>query len=386
MDGELESLLVHGAGDAAPPEGAVVEPIYQTAMYRTRGVGSADEPVRYVRYGNTPDQERIGRLLARLEGAEAGLVAGSGMAAVALALLGTLSEGDHLLAQRALYGGTRELLVEGLPDFGIEVETVAGDDPSAWEEALRPETRALYLETISNPLLRVPALGAAPGFCREHGLAAVLDNTFASPVNYRAADAGFDLVVHSATKYLNGHSDLVAGVVAGRADLVEGARRRLRQLGAPLDPHACFLLRRGLKTLAVRVERQNRTALRLARALADHPGVERVHHPGLESHPDHRRARERLEGYGGMLAFEPAGGVEVARRALEELEIPLTAPSLGGVESLVTRPAATSHASVPREEREAVGITEGLVRMSVGIEDPEALEADLTGALARAGR
>ena len=384
MREELEELLVHGGRAGPPPEGAVVPPIYQTAMYRTRGEGEDGEPVRYARYGNAPDQEGLGRLLARLEGAEEGLVTASGMAAVSTGLLAILSAGDHLLAQEALYGGTRELLTDALPALGVEVELVDGGDPAAWEAALRPETRALYLESISNPLLRVSDLEAAPAFCREHGLASVVDNTFATPLNYRAGAAGFDLVVHSATKYLNGHSDLVAGALVGRADLVATARRRLRQLGGSLDPHACFLLRRGLRTLALRVDRQNATALRLARSLEDHPAVEAVHHPGLPTHPDHARADRVLEGFGGMLAFEPAGGVAVARRLLEEVELPVAAPSLGGVESLITRPATTSHASMPREEREAAGITAALIRLSVGIEPADRLEADLARALDRA--
>lgn len=385
MRDELEHLLLHEGREGPPPEGAVVSPIFQSAMYRTRGIDVEEGPLRYLRYGNTPDQREIGRLLAKLEGAEDGLATSSGMAAISTALLGVLSEGDHLLAQEALYGGTRDLLTDALPAFGIEVELVDGGDPAAWEAAVRSETRALYLETISNPLLRIPALGAAPGFCREHGLVSIVDNTFATPWNYRAAEAGFDLVLHSATKYLNGHSDLVAGAIAGRADLVEAAGGRLRQLGGSLDPHACFLLRRGMKTLALRVDRQNATSLRLARSLEDHSGVDRVRHPGLESHPDHDRAARELEGYGGMLAFEPAGGVEAARRLLDALEVPVVAPSLGGVESLVTRPAATSHASMPREEREAAGITDGLIRMSVGIEPADRLEADLAEALVRAG-
>lgn len=384
MDGDLESLVARGGRHASPPEGAVVPPIFQTAMYRSRPAGE-EAPLRYIRYGNTPDQERVAGLLAELEGTEEAVVTASGMAAISTALLGVLSAGDHLLTQGALYGGTRELFTDALPAFGVEVDTVDGGDPAEWESALRPNTRALYLETISNPLLRVPDLEAAPAFCRRHGLVSVVDNTFATPVNFRAGAEGFDLVVHSATKYLNGHSDIVAGVVAGRADPVTRARRRLRQLGGALDPHACFLLRRGLQTLVLRTERQNATALRLARVLEDHPAVRRVHHPGLESHRDHDRALRRLEGCGGMLSFELADGAEAARRLLDELELAVTAPSLGGVETLATRPVATSHASVPREEREAMGITGALVRMSVGIEAPARLEADLTGGLARVG-
>lgn len=385
MPRSLETRLVHGGRPQPSPEGAVVPPIFQTAMYEF-GEDGGDRPLRYIRYGNTPDQHRVAALLASLEGAEDGLVTGSGMAAISCALLGVLSAGDHLLAQGALYGGTRDLLTDALPALGVEVTLVDGGDPGAWREALRPDTRALYLETLSNPLLRVPDLEAAVAFAREHELVSIVDNTFATPIGYRPPEAGFDLSVHSATKYLNGHSDLVAGAVLGRAELVESARHRLHQLGGALDPHACFLLARGVQTLAVRVERQATTALRLARALEGRPAVERVHHPGLASHPDHDRAARLLDGFGGMLAFEPAGGPEAARAVLGALEIPLVAPSLGGVESLVTRPAATSHAKVPREEREAAGVTDALIRMSVGIEDPDELEEDLLRALADGAR
>lgn len=384
MARSLDTRLVHDGRPEPVPEGAVVPPIFQTAMYEA---GEADDggALRYIRYGNTPDQRRVADLLASLEGAEAGLVTASGMAAVSSALLAVVSSGDHLLAQAHLYGGTRDLLTDALPALGVDVTLVEVDDPDGWREALRPETRALYLETISNPLLKVPALEEAVAFTREHDLVSLIDNTFATPVNFRPPEMGFDLSLHSATKYLNGHSDLVAGAVLGRADLVDATRRRVRQLGGALDPHACFLLARGIRTLALRVGRQNASALRLARALEGDPAVERVHHPGLAAHADHGRAARLLDGFGGMVAFEPAGGLAASRGVLEALEIPLVAPSLGGVESLVTRPAATSHASMPPAERAAAGITDALIRVSVGIEDPEELEADFLGALAAAG-
>lgn len=362
----------------------MVPPIFQSAMFEFAEAGEGT-PLRYIRYGNTPDQRRIGAHLADLAGAEEGMVTASGMAAVSCSLLGILSEGDHLLAQRELYGGTRDLLVSGLPELGIEVDLVDGTDAGSWEEALRPETRALYLESVSNPLLAVADLEAAVGFCRQHELVSVVDNTFLTPLLLRPVELGFDLEVHSATKYLNGHSDLVAGAVLGRADLVSRARMRLQQHGAALDPHACFLLARGLRTLALRVRRQSGTAGRLAEALSAHPGVEVVHYPGLPDHPGHGRARELFDGFGGMLSFEPAGGLPVARRLLDELTIPIVAPSLGGLETLVTRPAATSHASMSAAEREAAGIADGLVRVSVGVEAPEDLEADFLQALTAAG-
>lgn len=382
MPVSLDTRLVH-AGDPEPRiEGAVAMPVFQTAMYEHHGEG---DELRYIRYGNTPNHRALGRVLSSAEGTEDALVSASGMAAVSATLLALLEEGDRLLAQRALYGGTRDFLVDVLPGLGIGVDFVDGGDPGSWEEAVGPRTRAFHLETISNPLMDVPALEEAATFATEHGLTSVIDNTFATPVNFRPVEVGFDLSLHSATKYLNGHSDVVAGVVAGGADLVGRIRHRLTQLGGALDPHACFLLQRGLKTLGLRVARQNGTALRLARALEAHPAVERVRYPGLESHPGHRRAARLLDGFGGMLSFEPAGGTAAARAFMRELEIPLSAPSLGGVESLVTRPAATSHASMPREEREAQGITDGLVRVSVGIEGAEDLVADVRRALDAAG-
>lgn len=378
----LDTRLIH-AGEPDPRvDGAVAMPIFQTAMYEHREAG---EELRYIRYGNAPNHRALERLVRDLEGTEAALVAGSGMAAISTALLGVLSAGDRLLAQEGLYGGTRKLFTDGLPEMGVEVDFVDGGDPGSWEAALTPETRAVYVESISNPLVEVPDLEGAVRFAREHDLVSLVDNTFATPVNFRPAELGFDLVLHSATKYLNGHSDLVAGVVTGREEPVARARGKLGQLGGALDPHACFLLHRGLKTLALRVARQNDTALRLARALEAHPGVDRVHYPGLEGHPGHARAAALFDGFGGMLSFEPSGGVEAARRVVDALSIPVKAPSLGGVESLVTRPAASSHVSVPREEREAMGITDGLIRVSVGIEGADDLVADFEAALASAG-
>lgn len=383
MTRSLDTRLVHAGAADSPPEGAVVTPIFQSAMYRHRGEG---DELGYVRYGNTPNQRAVGRALASAEGGGDAAVAASGMSAVTGALLAVLSEGDRLLAQRSLYGGTRDLLDDVLPRLGIGVDLVAGDDPDAWEEAVGPATGALYLESISNPLMEVPRLEEAVAFASGRDLVSLVDNTFATPVNVRPLELGFDLSIHSATKYLNGHSDIVAGAVVGGSDLVDRVRRRLTQTGGgALDPHACFLLQRGMKTLPLRVERQNATALRLARELDAHPAVDRVHHPGLEGSPGHERARRLFDGYGGMLAFEPAGGAAAARRLIEALEIPLPAPSLGGVESLVTRPAASSHASVPREEREAQGITDGLVRMSVGVEGADDLAADLRRGLEAAG-
>lgn len=381
MTRSLDTRLVHDGEPSPRVDGAVAMPIFQTAMYEFRDAG---DELRYIRYGNSPNHRALGRLLASAAGAEAATVAGSGMAAISAALLAVLSAGDHLLAQRELYGGTHSLLADDLPELGIEVDFVDGDDPASWEAALRPETRALYVETISNPLMQVPDLDAAVEFADQHDLVSLVDNTFATPVNYRPVEHGFDLSLHSATKYLNGHSDLVAGAVAGSRALVARVEKKLSRLGGALDPHACVLLHRGLKTLALRVARQNDTALRLARALEAHPAVDRIHYPGLEAHPAHDRAARRFAGFGGMLSFEPAGGESAARRVVESVSLPVIAPSLGGVETLLTRPATTSHASMPADERRAVGITDGLLRVSVGIEGADDLVADFQQALSDA--
>jgi len=246
---------------------------------------------------------------------------------------------------------------------------------------MRPSTRGIYVEAMTNPLLRVADHTAVVAFAREHGLVSIIDNTFATPVNFRPIAAGFDLSVHSCTKYLNGHSDLMAGAVIGSAKRIKRIRHLMAHLGGNLDAHGCFLLDRGLKTLALRVRRQNENALAIADFLAGHDGVRRVNYPGLETHPEHARARELFDGYGGMLSFELDGGLEAARRFLKRIEIPIEGPSLGGVETLVTRPVTTSHANLTTEERERLGIREDLIRVSVGIETVEDLIRDFETAL-----
>ncbi|GIV62581.1 MAG: cystathionine beta-lyase [Rhodothermaceae bacterium] len=380
----LDTLLVH-AGEPSPRiEGAVALPVFQTAMYTFGGADGLDE-LRYIRYNNTPNHRVLAEKLAALEGAEAAVVTASGMAAISAALLGVLRPGDHLLVQGALYGGTYGLVWRELTGLGIEVGTLDAARPAMWAAALKPNTRAVYVEAITNPLMEVGALDEVAAFARAHGLVSLIDNTFATPVNFRPVEVGFDLVLHSATKYLNGHSDLVAGVVAGRADLVGKAEAKLRLLGGVLDPHACFLLYRGLKTLALRMQRHNESALRLARFLEDHPRIERVHYPGLPSSPHHERAARLFRGYGGMISFEPAGGLEAAERLLRRLRLPVVAPSLGGVETLITRPAVTSHAGLAPHERQRLGIHDHLVRLSVGIEGTEDLIADFEQALSAIG-
>ncbi|MGZ6184954.1 MAG: trans-sulfuration enzyme family protein [Candidatus Binataceae bacterium] len=377
----IDTKLIH-AGEPEPRiGGAVAMPIFQSATFAYRGEQNYHD-LRYIRLSNTPNHDVLHRKLAALENAEAALVAGSGMAAISTTLLALLGAGDRLLAQGCLYGGTHDLLTADLPALEIGTDFIDANDPTSWREQLTERTRAIYVETVSNPLMSVADLGAVVDFAAAHGLVSIIDNTFASPVNFRPAEAGFDLSVHSCTKYLNGHSDIVAGAIIGRAHLVEKVAHKLNHLGGVLDPHACFLLHRGMKTLAVRVRYQNESALKIARFLEGHPSVRQVNYPGLESSPDHLRACELLDGFGGMLSFELEGGVIAADSFIDRVTLPISAPSLGGVESLITRPATTSHSGMTSEERSRAGIGEGLIRLSVGLEATEDLIEDFTRVLA----
>ncbi len=376
----IDTKLVH-AGEPDPSiGGAVTMPIFQSSTFESAGAKSYHD-LRYIRLSNTPNHALLHAKLAALEGAEAALVCGSGMAAIATTLLTVVGGSGHLIAQHSLYGGTHDLLTGDLPALGIEVDFVDGDDPASWREMLRPNTRALYMESISNPLLEVTDLRAAVDFASSNGLLSIIDNTFASPINFRPPEVGFDLSLHSATKYLNGHTDIVAGAVIGRAELVREISRKLGHLGGVLDPHACFLLNRGLKTLAVRVRHQNESALKIARFLEAHPRVAKVNYPGLESHPNHMRAIELFDGFGGVLSFELEGKLPAAEAFISRATIPICAPSLGGVETLITRPAATSHSGMSAQERARAGIHEDLIRLSVGLEASDDLLEDFESAL-----
>ena len=376
----LETQLVH-AGEPLPRiAGAVEMPIFQSATYAYGGEGSYDD-VRYLRNNNTPSQLVLHTKMAALEGAEAALVTASGMAAISGTLLALLGTGDHLLAQSCLYGGTHDLITREFPRLGLAADFIDAQRPESWQAQLRPQTRAVYVEAMTNPLLEVADLRSVVSFAREHGLIAIIDNTFASPVNFRPVPFGFDLSIHSATKYLNGHADIVAGAISGRAQMVERIRHKLNLLGGALDPHAAFLLKRGLKTLALRVRYQNDSTLKVAAFLAAQAAVQRVNYPGLESHPQHARARELFAGCGGVLSFELHGGAARADAFAARLRIPALAPSLGGVQSLLTRPATTSHAGLAPAARQRLGISDGLLRLSVGIEATEDLLQDLEQAL-----
>jgi len=376
----FETLAVH-AGERRPgPEGSVVFPIYQGTVYSLEP-GADYHDIRYIRLNTTPTQRYLHDKLAALEGAEAAVATSSGMAAISTILLSHLKRGDHILVGDCLYGGTHDLLTRHADDLGWSFSTVDPHRPATWEAALRPSSRAFLVETITNPLMRVAALREVASFSRAHELTGIIDNTFASPVNCRPLSLGFDLVFHSATKYLNGHSDLVAGCVLGSGERIERVRRALNHYGGTLDPHAAFLLARGLKTLALRVRAQNANAAAVAGFLAAHPKVAAVNYPGLGTHPDHAVARELLAGFGGMLSLRVKGGLPAAERLLAAVRIPHIAPSLGGVETLMVRPAISSHAGLEASERERIGISEDLVRVSCGIEHPDDLIDDVRQAL-----
>lgn len=375
----IETKLIH-AGEAEPKiAGSVTMPIFQSSTFE-HGGGEGQDEVRYIRLNNTPNHLALGQRIAALEETEAALVTGSGMAAISSALFAFLQAGDHVVAHRALYGGTHGLFTGDLPRFGIHTTFVDAGDVSAVRAAIRPETKVVYVETMTNPLCEVVDLRGVAALAREAGVISMIDNTFASPVNFRPATVGFDLVLHSASKYLNGHSDLVAGAVAGSAAHVEAVKHKLDHFGGTLDPHACFLLSRGMRTLALRVRQQNQSALALSRWLSERHDVARVSYPGLERDPSHARAKALFAGAGGLFAFELTSA-EAARRFLGKVHLATAAPSLGGTETLVTQPRTTSHRLVPEKECLALGITPGLVRVSVGLEAVEDLIEDFDQAL-----
>jgi cystathionine beta-lyase/cystathionine gamma-synthase len=358
-----------------------VTPLVQSVNY-VEDVGTS-EGLRYPRYGNVPNADHVQRRLAALEGTEAALVLGSGMGALACAMLALLRPGDHLLASEWIYGGARRLFAEEFPRLGISVTLVDPTGSRGWRKHLRRETRALFLESPSNPACRVIDMGPLRRLAGGEGVALVVDSTFASPVNFRPLEHGADVVIHSATKYLNGHNDMLGGVVLGTAPYVEEVRQKMMLWGQAPDPFACWLLERGLKTLDVRVQRQNSNALEVATWLAAQPAVTRVHYSGLPNNQDHEVAKAQMSGFGGMLAFELAGGGLAAERLLKRLTLIRNAPSLGGVDTIVSEPRYTSHAHLSADERAAAGIPDGFIRVSVGIEAAPDLIADLQGAIAQ---
>jgi cystathionine beta-lyase/cystathionine gamma-synthase len=371
----LSTIAIHGIPHRRPDWSPVAPPLQQSSTF-TNPVGSEDE-VLYSRYGNNPNQVDLARKYAMLEGADAAVFVASGMGATALAHLAVLRPGDHLISSTWIYGGTQKLFDEELGRYGIDVTYVSPDQPRLWRKAIKKATRAIFVETPTNPLMRVIDMGPIAYAAEEEGLALLVDATFASPINYRPLEHGADVVITSATKYLNGHSDVIAGAVAGSASFVEEVIRLMRLWGQAIDPHAAWLIDRGMRTLALRMERHNSNGMAVAQWAEQHAGVSKVHYPGLPSHPDHAHAKTVLAGFGGMVGLELKGGAKAAERMLKRLKLVTHAPSLAGVETLVSEPRLTSHKGIGAEGRTKIGIPDGFLRLSCGIEDAADIIGDL---------
>ncbi len=367
-------------------EGSAVTPIFTTSTYQLnderyrKWAEGAQHTLMYSRYSSV-NSEAVAVKVASLEGAEDGEVFSSGMAAISSTLLSLLSKGDHIVTSADIYGGTYGLMTSYFPRFGIDVTMADIRDPSSFEAAINENTKLLYVETITNPVLKVCDLDAMASLAKKHGLIAVVDNTFATPWTCRPIPMGFDLVIHSGTKFLNGHTDLTAGIVVGRADLIKGVFEAKTKLGGSADPQMCYLLERGMRTLHARMPIHTSNSSEIARRLEEHPAIVSVNHPSLPSFADYEVAKRIAPKGTGMLSFAVKGGDERAMRFIRSLEIILEATSLGGIESLVTCPFNTSHLFVPEEVRLEAGIIPGFVRMSIGIEDVEDLWSDIDRAL-----
>ncbi|HKS30721.1 MAG TPA: aminotransferase class I/II-fold pyridoxal phosphate-dependent enzyme [Pyrinomonadaceae bacterium] len=366
---------------------AISAPIWQTTTFVSDSpeeyaetAASVHPPEFYTRYGN-PTHERVEHTLASLEGGEAALLTGSGMGAITLAVMSQVKAGDHIVSQSDLYAGARALMRDFAPRWGVETTFVDQTRAEEFEAAIRPNTRLIYLESPSNPLLRLTDLRAVTSLAKARGITTVIDNTFSTPVNQRPLELGVDVVIHSATKYLGGHHDLTAGALISSESFIKDAWKLGVVFGSVLSPFDAWLLMRGLRTLGIRVERHNQNALRLAQFLEQHTKVERVNYPGLESHPQHQLARQQMNGFTGMLSFELAGDKESADRFIAGLKLAAYTGSLGGVETVIVRPAAMwSHQLTP-EQRRSTGISENLFRVSVGLEDERDLIRDFEQAL-----
>lgn len=375
----FETKLIHSGEPRPLHERAVIQPIYQSSTFETIPVKDYKEH-RYIRLNNTPNHISLGEKLAAIEGGEAGLVTSSGMSAISTALLALIQKGEHVLSQGELYGGTQHFFKDNFPGFGREVSFYPQDRLDLMEKMLQPNTRGIYVESVSNPTLRIPDHQAIVAFAKKHKLISFIDNTFPSPATFNPIQLGYDVVLHSATKYINGHTDIVAGVVVSKKNYINQTLDLLNYLGGSMDPHTCFLLNRGLKTLGVRMKYQCESSLRFAEALEKSGKFQKVIYPGLKSHPEHARAKELFRAFGGMVCFESKGSVSELQTSIKKLKLPVYAPSLGGVETLITRPADTSHSGVPKEEREHLGIRDTLVRVSVGLESTEDLIQDFLNA------
>ena len=374
---QFETQCVHEGQLKDKQYKGAISPLYMSTAY------SYEETDRYPRYFNTPNQAGLAKKIAALEGAEEGLIFGSGMAAISTALLAYLHKGDHVVLQNDLYGGTTNLVVEHFNKYGIEYAFADALDAASFEAKIQPNTKVIYIETPSNPLMKIVDLAAIAALAKKHQLVSMIDNTFASPVNQNPIAFGIDIVLHSATKYLGGHSDILAGAVACSAAHMERIFSIAKSLGGNLSDISAWLLERSIKTLAIRVKQQNENALALAHFLEEHPLISKVYYPGLASHPDHALAKKQMHGFTGMMSFEMTAIVD--RSAFEKnLEIIQPVVSLAGVESTITIPSITSHKLLSPEGRLKQGITDNLVRFSVGIETLEDLKRDVDNALKNA--
>lgn len=383
---EIESIVTH-ADAGLDPAPSVAPPVYQTSTYRIADgtdLGTVAETPRhpgfYTRHGH-PTHTRVEAILARLEGAEAALAMSSGVAAITATVMTSVSGGDHIVAQQGLYIGTQNLLRNVLPRFGVETTIVDQCDPEAFCAAARPNTRLFMMETPCNPLLTITDLNRVATIARERGIQTLADNTFATPVNQRPLEHGIDIVVHSATKYLGGHSDLSAGVVTGRAELIARIWKNHLALGGVLGPFESWLLLRGLRTLPLRMRHVNETTQAVAEFLTTHPRVLAVYYPGLESHPQHELARRQMSGFGGVITFEVSGGYAAAHEAIRRLRVITHAVSFGGTESLIVHPAEMWQGVLTEAQLRESGVNPSLVRLGIGLENTRDLIADLAQAL-----
>ena len=379
-----ETEAVHGGVDLTRKLGPVNTPIYQTSTFETtdneemlRVTGSDQYYSRYGNLTNTAAEKAV----AELEGAESALLFSSGMTAITTTVLALLKSGDHIVSQRDIYGGSTKFFSSWLPKLGIETTFFDMGDYEQQARSFRPSTKLLYVESPTNPTGRIVDMKKVAALGKQTGILTMIDSTFATPINQRPLEYGIDLVMHSGTKYLGGHADLLCGVIAGPRQLIDKVHETRNTLGGVMDPHAAWLLLRGIKTLAVRVQRQNENALRIAQFLAQHPKVRRVHYPFVEGHPDRALAMEQMHGGGGVVSFEVEGTGEDARRLSEALNLFILATSLGGVESLVSIPVLSSHMMISAEHRQKMGVTEQMLRLAVGIENADDLIGDLEQAL-----
>ncbi len=382
------TICVHGSGGVDPVTGAVSTPIYQSSTFAFKSAkhgaelfAGEKEGYVYTRLGN-PTQAALEREIAFLENAEAALATASGMGAITVLCLTVMSAGDSLVAAHTLYGGTHQLFRETLPRLGITVRQVDPTNPDAVREAIDETTKLLYIETPANPTLDIVDIALMAQIAHDNGLLLAVDNTFATPYYQRPLNLGADIVVHSATKYIGGHGDAVAGILVGSKEFIQKARMEVnRDIGACISPFNAWLLLRGLKTLPIRMERHSENAMQIAQYLSFHPKVNWVRYPGLRTHPQHELAKRQMDGFGGMIAFEVKGGRKAGEILMNSVKLMTLAVSLGDVDTLIEHPATMTHSSYSPEELKALGITEGMVRLSVGIEDPNDLIEDLRQAL-----